>query len=144
MKKKSILRILLWTGAAMLSLVLILSVHIYLVMRPKAPDASTRIMARIDIHQPLTEEASATITNWLYAQKGVDHVLCNPKTSIVVFTYSPLQANANTIAANFKEQLNYHNSVRYIPTEKELQGSCPVASASPMYRLYSSIKHWIQ
>ncbi|MBN8851018.1 MAG: hypothetical protein J0H07_04090 [Sphingobacteriales bacterium] len=144
MKKRRIIKILLWTGTVTLGLVLALAIHIYIVMRPKAPDANTRVMARIDIHQPLTDTESDRITAWLYRQKGVDHVMCNPGTSIVVFTYSPLQANANKIVASFKTDLNYPKSVRYIPTEKDLQGSCPVASSSAMYKISTSIKHLIQ
>jgi hypothetical protein len=114
-----------------------------MVMRPKT-DANTRVMARIDVHQPLTGHASDRITAWLYSQKGVDHVMCNPGTEIVVFTYSPLQANANKIADDFKLQLNYPNSARFIPSEKDMQSSCPAASSSAMYKIYTSIKHWLQ
>jgi len=60
-----------------LFLVLVLAVHIYWVTRPKAPDANTKIMARIDIKQPITQADADKITTWLYQQKGIDHVLVN-------------------------------------------------------------------
>lgn len=143
MKKRTILKVLLWSGTTIFGLALLLAIHIYMVTRPKI-DTSTRIMARIDLHQPVTDTQSATITDWLYRQKGVDHVLCNPHTAIVVFTFSPLQSNADDIAANLRMALHYPRSKRYVPTEKELQGGCPVASTSVLYKISMSIKHFIQ
>jgi hypothetical protein len=105
----------------------VLAVHIYVVTRPHV-DADTRVMARIDIHQPLTREQADGLTGWLYRQQGVDHVLCNAATSIVVFTYAPLRANADEIAGRFNTALNFPHAVRYVPTEKELRGSCPFRS----------------
>jgi len=140
MKRRTISKALRWTFAVLAGLILLLAIHIYIVTRPGTPDASTRVMARIDVHQPLTAAESAAVTTWLYRQHGVDHVLCNPKTGIVVFTYSPLKGNANDIAASFKDQLHYPNSSRYIPTDKELEGGCPVASSSGMYKFIASIK----
>jgi len=144
MKKTTVFKILIWSGAVLLGLVFVLCIHIYMVMIPKEPDVNTRIMARIDVHQPLSATESTKITGWLYQQNGVDHVMCNPKTAIVVFTYSPLQANANNIASNFKSALHYPYSNRYVPTEEELQSSCPVASTSAIYKICTSIKHLIQ
>jgi len=132
---------LLWSGGIFLFLILVLAVHIYIVTKPKAPDEHTRVMARIDIRQPVSVDESNNITAWLYQQRGVDHVLCNPKTAIVVFTFSPLKANADAIAVNFKTALNYPYSKRYVPTEKELQSGCPVASTSFSYKAYKFIKN---
>lgn len=98
-------------------------------------------MARIDIKQPVTQYDANKITAWLYQQNGVDHVLCNPKSEIVVFTFSPLKANANDIAKNFKTALNYANATRYMPSVEELQKSCPVAATSFSYKAYKFIKN---
>lgn len=141
MKKRT--KVLVGFVATLFGLALLLTIHIYMVSRSKA-DASTRVMARIDVHQPLTAAQAVMITSWLYRQKGIDHVLCNPHTAIVVFTFSPLEANANAIAASFRTALHYPNSNRYIPTAKELRGGCPVASTSAMYRICSTVKQLIQ
>lgn len=123
-------------------LILILCVHIYLVTRPKAPDASTRIMARIDIKQDISKADAEKITEWMYRQKGVDHVLCNPESGIVVFTYAPLQANADKLVAAFKT--NFHlPAERIVPTEAEMKSGCPVASGSISYKAYSFVKKFI-
>ncbi len=139
MKTKLIRKILRTTIITFLVLAAVLFVHIYVVTRPKV-DAYTRIMARIDIKQAVGQQDADKITAWLYQQKGVDHVLCNPKTEMVVFSYSPMLANGNEIAKKFTAELNYPNAKRFIPTADQLKGSCPVAS-SFTYKVYSYFKH---
>ncbi|MBS1933363.1 MAG: hypothetical protein JST96_05135 [Bacteroidetes bacterium] len=140
MKWNIIKKILIGTFSVFLLLIVVLAIHIHVVTKPKV-DGQTRVMARIDVHQPIDQKQANEITAWLYKQKGVDHVLCNSKTAIAIFTFSPLKADANDIAVHFKSDLNYPNATRYIPSEKELQGSCPVASTSFTYKAYSYIKH---
>ena len=118
----------------------VLAIHIYIVTRPKAPRANTRVMARIDIGQPINRQDANKIIAWLYQQKGIDHVMVNPKTEIVVFTFFPVKADANKIVKDFKPILNYTKATRYIPTEKELKSGCPVATPSLSYKLYNSFK----
>jgi hypothetical protein len=127
------------SGALFLFLTAVLAIHIYVVTRPRI-DTSTRVMARIDINKPITEQDADKITAWLYRQKGVDHVLCNAKTEMVVFTYSPLKANGNKIAEKFSANLHYANAKRFLPSEEQLKGSCPVAS-SFTYKAYNYLKH---
>ena len=140
MTKKGVRKILLGITGVFMFLVLVLAVHIYMVTRPKAPGPNTRIMARIDIKQPITQPDADKITNWLYKEKGIDHVLVNPKTSIVVFTFFPVKNSGNQITQDFKSAFNY-DAVRYVPTEAELQGGCPVASTSSSYKIYKFIKN---
>ena len=49
-------KILITTVSAVLLLIITLAVHIYMVSRPKAPDAFTMAMARIDIKQPINQD----------------------------------------------------------------------------------------
>lgn len=139
MKKKLIKKVVRWSAITFLILTIILIVHIYLVTKPGV-DASTRIMARIDVNQPISQVEANNITAWLYQQNGVDHVMCNPQSAIAIFTYSPLKANANNIALSFRSALDYPDSRRYIPSEKEMQSSCPVASSSFLYKAAVAIK----
>ena len=139
MQKRNWKRIALGALSVFLSLVIVLAVHIYIVTRPKAPDANTRIMARIDVRQPLTNDDAARITAWLYRQKGVDHVLVNPATSIVVFTFFPIKTSAGEIVGHFKSDLPY-KADRYMPSESEMSSGCPVASTSLTYKVYSFLK----
>lgn len=140
MKSSSTKRILKWTAFAFLFLIAVLAIHIYVVMKPRV-DAGTRVMTRIDIHEPVSVEEADSITAWLYRQQGVDHVMCNAATQIVVFTYSPLKANAGEIAGRFSTSLHYPHAVRYVPTQKELSGGCPVASTSVIYKAYAFFKN---
>ena len=141
MKKGLLRKILLSTLGVFFLFVTVLATHIYFVTRPKAPGANTRIMARIDLRQPIDRQRADKITTWLYQQKGVDHVMINPKTEIVVFTFFPVKANANAIVKDFRSSLNYSNATRYIPTEEELKSGCPVASTSFSYKIYNSLKN---
>ena len=139
MTRAFIFSALKWTGIVFFFLIIVLIVHIAVVTRPHV-DASTRVMARIDINQPMSREDADKATDWLYRQKGVDHVLCNPATKIAVFTFSPLSANADDIATRFRIMLHYPAARRYVPTEKEMQGGCPVATTSFTYKTYMFFK----
>jgi len=141
MKGKLLKKVLLSVGAVGLLLSAVLCVHIYLVTRPKTPDATTIVMARVDFKQDINQEDADKITNWLYQQKGIDHVLCNPATDILIFTFFPVKTSANEVVENLKANFKYSKMVRFIPSEKDLQGGCPVASNSFSYKAYNFIRH---
>ncbi len=135
--KKKIKKILLYGAATFLFLVFVLAVHIYFVYRP-APDANTRVMARIDIKQQLTPGDANNITNWLYHQKGVDHVLVNPQTNIVIFTFYPVKTSGDQIVSNFKSNFSF-KAERIVANEENLKGSGTVAASSYTYKFYKLI-----
>lgn len=139
MKKGSLKKIAIGSLMVFSTLIIVLSIHIYLVTRPKAPDAHTVVMARIDFKQGINNNDASKITEWLYQQKGVSHVLCNPQTGIAIFTFYPVQASANTIVDNLNASLHY-NGVRHVPTEEEMKNGCPVASTSLSYKAYAMVK----
>jgi hypothetical protein len=139
MKKRTLKKILTGALSVFLLIVAILCVHIYIVTRPKAPTEHTRVMARVDFKQDINQEDAAKITAWLYKQKGVDHALVNPKSKIAIFTFFPVKADGNDIVKNLNTDLNY-KAVRYIPTEADLKGSCPVSPNSFSYKFYKTIK----
>ena len=138
MKMKPVKRILLYAFSVATLLLIILAVHIYLVTRPKAPDENTRIMARIDIKEPVTPAQSGVITDWLYRQPGVDHVLVNPRSSIAVFTYSPLKMNPDTLLVAFRKDLRLP-AERFIPRKEDLMKGCPVAASSGITAFFKKI-----
>ena len=140
MSKQIIKKILKWSGATLLLLVVVLGVHIYIVTRPKPMTANTLAMARIDLKQVINNYDADTITKWLYAQKGVDHVLCNPSSGIAVFSFHPIQTTANEIVNNFKAHMPY-KAERFVPSAKDLQGGCPVAATSMTYKIYKFFEH---
>jgi hypothetical protein len=110
------------------------------VVTPPKVDKQTRVMARIDIKTPIGTQDAQNITGWLYQQKGVDHVWVNPTTGIAIFTYSPLVANGNSIVNHFTSSFHIV-ARRYIPSPVDLQSSCPAASNSFSYKVYSYISH---
>jgi hypothetical protein len=139
MKNKLLKKIVWFTASFLLLMIVVLGAHIYIMTRPKAPTASTRIMARIDFKQDITNDDASKITSWLYQQKGVDHVLCNATSNIAVFTFYPVKANADNIISNLKSNLNY-KAQRFMPSEKDLQNGCPVAAVSLTYKIVNFFK----
>jgi thiosulfate reductase cytochrome b subunit len=137
--KKSKFKKILWASlSTVVFLVTVLAVHIYMVTRPKAPDATTKIMARLDFKQGLKQDDADKITAWLYNQNGVDHVLCNQKSGIAVFTFYPVKTSANKITSDMRYDLHYTVN-RYMPTKEEMQGGCPVGAGSVSSKIYSSV-----
>lgn len=132
-------KILIWSGSVLGILTLVLAIHIYLVTRPKAPDAFTRIMARIDIKKSINSKDAADITTWMYQQQGIDRVLCNPGSGILVYTYAPVKTNQERLFSSFRSHFSLP-AERIIPTEAELQTGCPVKPSSVSYKIYAFLK----
>lgn len=138
MKMKTLKKVAAWTLSVTLFLVLVLAVHIWWAYRPKPPGADTKVMARIDIKQSISQADADKIATWMYHQKGIDHVLVNPDTRIVIFTFYPVKSSGNEIVKNFNADLPYKGS-RFMPTEKQLASSCPVAGSSFYYKVYKFV-----
>ena len=139
MKTKTIKKVLLYSLSTVLVLAIVLFVHIYMVYRPKAPDAYTKVMARIDIKQPITQTDTNHIAAWMYQQKGIDHVLVNPESDIVVFTFFPIKVNGNQIVDNFKSAFHF-KADRFMPTQQQLSSGCPAGGTSSYaYKIYQLI-----
>jgi hypothetical protein len=142
MKTRTIKKVVIYTLSTFLFLVAVLCVHIYMVYRPKAPDANSRVMARIDINQPITETDASNIKVWLAHEKGIDNYLVNTETKIVVFTFLPVKTTGNQIVKDFKASFKL-KAERFIPTADELSHSCPVAGSSYTYKIYKFISNLI-
>ncbi|MEI8279418.1 MAG: hypothetical protein WCG87_06615 [Bacteroidota bacterium] len=140
MAKKLLKKTLIGLGSTLLLLAIVLCVHIYIVTRPKPLNAQSLTMVRIDIQQPIDQTDADKISQWLYAQKGVDHVLCNPQTKIVVFTYHTISTTANEIVRHFKSDLNY-KAERFVPSEEDMKKGCPMAATSVTYKVYNFFRH---
>jgi hypothetical protein len=119
-------------------MVLVLCIHIYIVTRPN-PDR--KALARIDLHQNMSAQDATIITNWLYKQKGIDHVYCAPASEATIFSFYPAQTTADKICNDFKADLNYTKAQRFIPSASATAGSCPVMATSITYKVYNFFKH---
>jgi len=135
--KKKITKILLYSFGTFMFLFVVLAVHIYFVYRP-APDAYSKVMARIDIKQPITQDDANKISAFMVHQKGIDHVLVNPQTSIVVFTFFPVKTTGDQLVSSFKAHFPYRAD-RFMPTASNLSHSCPMAASSYTYKIYKVI-----
>ena len=140
MQKRTWKRIAITAASVLVLGIVVLAFHIWWVMRPRI-DASTRIMARIDVNQPIAQPDADRITAWLYQQKGVEHVLVNRNVGIAVFTFAPVRNNGDQIAQAFRKELAYEHAVRIKPTAEDLAGGCPVAGSSLAYKVYKFVDH---
>jgi hypothetical protein len=120
--------------------VAVLVAHIYVETRPRT-DAHSRGMARIDLHQKIERADADRIAEWLSRWSGVDHVLVNRGTSIVVFTYLPAKANPRLIMRAFRDSLPYGRAERYLPTAAEMQKGCPMTATPVTNKIYEFLKH---
>jgi len=139
MNRKFIQRSLLGATAIIVLLVAVLGLHIYLVTKPKA-DASTVAMARIDIKQNIDESQAGAIENWLSGQAGVQHVVFNRASNIIIFTFYPVKASAGSIAENLRSTFNI-NAARFMPTAEQMQSGCPALSHTFSGKAYSFFSH---
>lgn len=127
MQKRTWKRIALVVPAVFVLGVVVLAIHIYVVTRPRV-DAGTRVMVRIDLGQDIGQADADRITAWLYRQKGVDHVLVDPRSDMAVFTFAPVSNDANRIVGDLRAQTSYRRALRYMPSKKEMQAGCPVGA----------------
>ena len=134
--KKLFKRILIVFGI----LTVVLAIHIYWVTRPQPISPNKIVMARIDIKNPLNQKDADKIQTWLYQQKGVNHVLVNPKSQIAIFTFYPAKVSGDQIVHNFQTSFNY-DAKRFVPTQQELDNSCPALPTSVTQEISSFVKH---
>lgn len=129
------------SAAVLLLLVLVIIADIFIFSKPRI-DENTVAMARIDFKQDIQQPDAEKITSWLYAQPGVDHVLCNADGDCVVFTYHPMKVNADELDIRLGTELPYFGQ-RYVPTEADMAKGCPVSPNSLTYKVYSFFKNII-
>lgn len=137
MRSKTVVKSILITT---LALFIILVVHIIWVTRPTKTNVSNVAMARIDFQVPLNDAQGKAITAWLYAQKGVTHVLCNTASKIAVFTFYPAQVNATQLAKQLSEYMQIP-ATRYLPAKEEIENGCPVVSISTQQKI-EQLSRW--
>ncbi|TWV94351.1 hypothetical protein [Chitinophaga pinensis] len=76
----------------------------------------------------------------MYQQNGVDRVMVNPATDIVVFTFFPVKTSAGSIVSNFQTAFHYP-AQRYLPSEEEMKSGCPAMAQSFTTKLSGVFKH---
>jgi len=140
MRRKTLKKTLIISFSVLIFLFVVLCLHIYVVMKPKPASDKTIAMARIDFKQQIDQQDANKISAWLYAQKDVQHVLCNQKAGIAVFSFYPSKISADKIASDLSSALHY-KAVRYKPDEKEMAKSCPAMGSSFAYKIYSIMKN---
>jgi len=144
MKHATIKKILIWSGGTFAFLVLVLAIHIYVVTRPKLVkpiSPNSRTMARIDLHQAITQDDANKITAWLFQQKGVEHVYVSTKSDKALFLFFTTQTTGNKVVQDFKDQMHYENAVRYLPTTDDYAKGCPVVAVAYTEKIAHFFRH---
>lgn len=121
-------------------LAVVLSVHIYLVTRPKPDNPYKLVMARLDIKNNLSQKEANQIQAWLYNQEGVQNALVNPQSRIAIFTFYPAKVSGDQIVNRFATALPF-SAKRYVPTKEEMESGCPAMSGSLSQRFNAYIKN---
>ena len=130
MKSKLIKKVAISIGLLSLILIVVLGVHIYMVTRPRPIDPNAIVMARIDMHEDISQADADKIVAYMNEQPCVNHTYVNPNSDIVVFTFFPAQAKGDDIVKKFKADLHYQNAVRFMPTAAQMKGGCPAGYGS--------------
>lgn len=130
MKNKLIKRLAISLSAFALLFALVLGVHIYIVTRPHPIDPNAVAMARIDLHQDIGQDDADHIVSWLDAQPGINHVVVNTRSEMVLFTFLPAQVSVGDLVKKFQADLPYKNATRFKPTMAQLSGGCPAGYGS--------------
>lgn len=141
MKSGLIKKVIAGMAGTFVLMLVVLCIHLYIMTRPGVTDPKVAALARIDLKQNISEADAAKIGSWLYGQQGIDHVLCNAPAGVVVFSYYPARVSADAIVSNFKAGFNYPLATRFVPSENDLKGSCPVLAGSLSYKLIEFFKH---
>lgn len=141
-RKKTLLKTVLIGLSVLFFLFAVLCVHIYIMMKPKPASPTTVALARIDFKQTINNDDANKISSWLYNQKGVQHVLCNPQSRIAVFSFYPAKVNATAIASNLSSSLHY-SAVRYVPSKEEMMKGCPAGAGASSFsaKVYNVMKN---
>jgi uncharacterized protein YpmB len=129
MTRKKIRKTIIISLSVLTFLFIVLCIHIYVMMKPRPASAATLAMARIDFKQDINQADADKITSWLYSQQGVQHVLCNQKTDIAVFTFYPAKINADKLTSGLSSSLNY-KTIRYKPSKEEMMKGCPAMAGN--------------
>ncbi len=134
--KQLIKRTLVTGGSIIAVLLVVLCVHIYLATRPKPVTADTRAIIKIDFKQDITDADADKINTWLHKQKGVENVSCNAANDFAVAIVHPALYNPDQLVSDLETSLNY-KAKRFIPSQKDMQNGCPVATTSWTYKIYN-------
>jgi hypothetical protein len=139
MKGKLIKKIVLGTTATLLVLIAVLGVHIYFVTKPEINE-KTVAMARIDIKQQIDETQAGSIENWLSKQTGVDHVMLNRQSDIIVLTFYPVKVSADQLTAKLSSTFNI-KAERFMPGAEQMKSGCPAMGGSVLSKLSLIFTH---
>ena len=139
MSRTFIKKALRGTSATILLLLVVLGIHIYLVTKPQINE-KTVAMARIDIKQDISTTEASSIENWLSAQNGVDHVVYNGQSKMLVFTFYPIKTNASALADNIKT-IFHVNAERFMPSAEQMASGCPAMSHTFSGKVYAFVTH---
>jgi hypothetical protein len=141
MKKATVKKTLIWSASILLFFVLVLAVHIYVVTRPKTISPYSRTMARIDLHQPVTQLQADSIKAWMNGQKGVIDSYISVKSDKAIFLFYTTRTTGNQVVKDFKDQFRFDNAVRFLPAAADYEKSCPIVAVAYTEKIARFFRH---
>jgi hypothetical protein len=111
----------------------VLIIHIAVMVKGRAPLANATIqMARADFKEPVDSLSAVRIQENIKKLKGVESTYFNAKDYIVVYTYDN---RVNTAQGIYDQAIGNagFSSARYLVSDKDLAGGCPVMNSNSFY-----------
>lgn len=135
MKKRSVIKFLLWTSGIALLLFIVLVVHIYMVTKPVKYDNADLQLARIDFRQELDSAEAATVQHTVKAMPGIVNVFLNRHDRTLVYGYRQGKQTSEEVYNTLMRSGNY-KAERFVLSEAQKSSGCPVMQGKGSF-LYS-------
>jgi hypothetical protein len=125
MKKRRLLKIVIWTTSILAIFIAVLVIHIYLATQKTDYPNKTLQLSRIDFKQPLNAAESAKIQAFVQQQPGVNHTMLNTDTGILIYTYANDQQTSLNVYNKLMGSGDY-KAERFIARASDAASGCPI------------------
>lgn len=135
MKKRIIIKSLLWTLGISATLFIVLIVHIYMVTKPVKYDNADLQLARIDFRQDLDSAQALDVQHTVMAMPGIVNVFMNRHDRTLVYGYRQGKQTSEQVYQAVMRSGNY-DAERFVLNEQQQSSGCPVMQGKASF-LYS-------
>lgn len=135
MKKRIIIKSLLWTLGISATLFIVLIVHIYMVTKPVKYDNADLQLARIDFRQDLDSAQAVDVQHTVMAMPGIVNVFMNRHDRTLVYGYRQGKQTSEQVYQAVMRSGNY-DAERFVLNEQQQSSGCPVMQGKTSF-LYS-------
>lgn len=143
MKKRKVIKTVVWCTCVLVVLLLTLVIHIAMVSKPKNLDNNTLQLSRIDFKQELDSAEAQKIRHYACSLPGVKNAVINLNQKTLVVGYLNTVQTADKL---FKQIIEYGNyqAVKFVPVESAQNSGCPAGYDTNSFsnKISSLINKW--